>query len=84
MTTPGLLSTEGLFFLVKGAIKAVSDRPGLTPEQKQTLVEQAWNVIVAYGPIDAQRAMLIGQSLVLSRASLFLSHQPIEKTRINT
>jgi hypothetical protein len=66
MTTPGLLSTEGLFFLVKGAIKAVSDRPGLTPEQKQTLVEQAWNVIVAYGPIDTQRAMLIGQSLVLN------------------
>jgi hypothetical protein len=66
MTTPALLSTESVFFLVQGAITAVSDLPGLTPEQKQTLVEQAWDVILAYGPVDAQRAMLIGQSLMLN------------------
>jgi hypothetical protein len=66
LTTPAILSTEALFFLVKGALKAVCDRPGLTPEEKQSLLNQGWDVIMDYGPIDAQRAMLIGQSLVLN------------------
>jgi hypothetical protein len=66
LSTPALLSADNIFLLVQSAFKAICIRRNLTGERKEAFYRQAWEIVVGFGPVDATRAMLIGQGLMLN------------------
>ena len=54
------------WFLAAPAIRALSELPGLSADEKHARASRAWAAILYLGPMDAYRTMLASQAMVLN------------------
>jgi hypothetical protein len=66
LSQPHPLDTETIWLLAEPAVRAYSDLPGLTNDQKNLRADHAWAVITSFGPLNAYGVMLIAHSLTLN------------------
>jgi hypothetical protein len=65
LSTPHTATSPGAI-LIDGISAAVANRPGLTPERRQTRVNELWAVIDAFRPADPLQIMLVGQAVMFN------------------